>query len=147
LLKALNEPLVERKIEARYVTLCVLLWDPATRTLVMANAGATPPMICRNGEILKVRVEGVPLGLLEAREYEELVFQAHPGDTVVLYSDGITDHLNAAGNEFGRGRLARIVREHCCFSAAELNVAIFRELDRFSTIPFDDQTVFVLQVK
>jgi hypothetical protein len=35
----------------------------------MANAGALPPMLCRNGEILKVRVEGVPPGLLESREY------------------------------------------------------------------------------
>jgi phosphoserine phosphatase RsbU/P len=147
LLKALNEALVERKVEARYVTLCVLRWDPATRTFVMANAGALPPMICREGEILKIRVEGVPVGLLESREYEELVFQAQSGDTVVLYSDGITDHLNAAGTEFGRGRLAHIVRAHCSETAAELNATIFRELDKFCTTPYDDQTVFVLQVK
>lgn len=147
LLKALNEALVERKIEARYVTLCVLLWDPGARSLVMANAGGTTPMICRGHEILKVRVEGVPLGLLDTREYEEIVFQAEPGDALVLYSDGITDHLNAAGTEFGRGRLAHIVRELCAQSAAEINAAIFRELDKFCTTPFDDQTVFVLKVQ
>jgi len=147
LLKALNEALIERKVEARYVTLCVLRWESAARTFVMANAGALPPMICRNTEILKIRVEGVPVGLLESREYEELVFQAQPGDTVVLYSDGITDHLNAAGTEFGRGRLAHVVRSHCALSAAELNATIFRELDRWCTTPYDDQTVFVLQVK
>jgi sigma-B regulation protein RsbU (phosphoserine phosphatase) len=134
-------------VEARYVTLCVLRWEPETRTFVMANAGALPPMICRNAEILKIRVEGVPVGLLESREYEELVFQAQPGDTVVLYSDGITDHLNAAGSEFGRGRLAHVVRTYCAQSAAELNATIFRELDRWCTTPYDDQTVFVLQVQ
>src|SRR6185503_11314006 len=85
LLKALNEALVERKIEARYVTLFVLLWQPETRMFVMANAGAVPPMICRGGDILKLRVEGVPLGLLETREYEEVVFQAKENDTLVLY--------------------------------------------------------------
>ena len=79
LLKALNDALIERKVEARYVTLCVLLWDPAARQIVMANAGALPPMICRGGEILNIRVEGVPLGLLDAREYEEDVFQAARG--------------------------------------------------------------------
>lgn len=147
LLKAINEALVERKVEARYVTLCVLLWDPGARTFTMANAGALPPMICRNGEILKIRVEGVPVGLLESRDYEELTFPAQPGDTLVLYSDGITDHLNAAGTEFGRGRLAHIVRERCSESAAALNAAIFRELDKFCTTLFDDQTVFVLKVK
>jgi sigma-B regulation protein RsbU (phosphoserine phosphatase) len=147
LLKAINEALVERKVEARYVTLCVLLWNPVARTFTMANAGALPPMICRNGEILKIRVEGVPVGLLESRDYEELTFVAQPGDTLVLYSDGITDHLNAAGTEFGRGRLANVVRANCYESAANLNAAIFRELDKFSTTLFDDQTVFVLQVK
>jgi sigma-B regulation protein RsbU (phosphoserine phosphatase) len=147
LMKALNEALIERKVEARYVTLCVLLWDPGAREIVMANAGATPPMICRGAEILKVRVEGVPLGLLDAREYEEVTFLAQPGDTIVLYSDGITDHLNAAGTEFGRGRLAQIVRTHCEKSASDLIATIFHDLDRFSTTAFDDQTVFVLKVQ
>jgi phosphoserine phosphatase RsbU/P len=146
LLKALNQALIERKVEARYVTLLVLLWNPAAREIVMANAGALPPMICRDGEILKLRVEGVPLGLLDAREYEEVTFEAHPGDTLVLYSDGITDHLNAAGAEFGRIRLAHMVRDHSG-RPEDLIAAIFAELDKFSTKPFDDQTVFALKVK
>ena len=147
LMKALNDALIERKVEARYVTLCVLLWDPATRRFVMANAGAIPPMVCRGEEILKLRVEGVPIGLLESREYEEVSFQAEPGDTLVLYSDGITDHLNAAGTEFGRGRLAQIVRTQCRKNADELIATIFKDLDKFSTVAFDDQTLFVMKVK
>src|ERR1035441_5776090 len=113
LLKAVNDALIERKVEARYATLTVLLWDPTTRQIVMANAGAIPPMICRGTEILKVRAEGVPVGLLESREYEEVTFETQPGDIILLYSDGITDHLSAAGLEFGRGRLAQVVRAHC----------------------------------
>jgi sigma-B regulation protein RsbU (phosphoserine phosphatase) len=147
LLRALNDALIERKVEARYVTLCVLLWDPATRVFTMANAGAVPPMICRGNDILKVRVEGVPIGLLESREYEEMRFQAEPGDVLVLYSDGITDHLNAAGTEFGRGRLAHIVRSHSKLPPDDLIVTIFEHLDQFSTTAFDDQTVFVMRVE
>jgi sigma-B regulation protein RsbU (phosphoserine phosphatase) len=147
LMRALNEALIERKVEARYVSLSVLLWDPATRHIVMANAGALPPMICRRGEILKLRVEGVPLGLLDAREYEEVSLQAEAGDVIVLYSDGITDHLNATGAEYGRGRLTHVVREHWQAPARELIGAIFRDLDEFSTTPFDDQTVLVMKVK
>jgi sigma-B regulation protein RsbU (phosphoserine phosphatase) len=147
LLRALNDALVERKVEARYVTLFVVQWNPATREMVMANAGALPPMICRGGDILKMRIEGVPLGLLEGREYEEVTFAAQPGDMLVLYSDGITDHMNRAGSEFGRGRLAQTVRGNCERSAAEVTSAIFSELDQFSTTAFDDQTVFVLKVK
>jgi sigma-B regulation protein RsbU (phosphoserine phosphatase) len=147
LLKVLNDSLVGRKVEARYVTLCVLLWDPATRQIVMANAGALPPMICRGGEILKIRVEGVPVGLLESREYEEVTFQAEAGDVILLYSDGITDHLNAGGSEFGRGRLASVLRANCDRSPVDLIAALFKELDKFSTTPYDDQTVFALRVK
>jgi phosphoserine phosphatase RsbU/P len=147
LLKALNEVLIERKVEARYVTLCVLLWDPVTRQIVMANAGALPPMICRGSDILKIRVEGVPLGLLDSREYEEAVFQAQAGDLLVLYSDGITDHLNPSGAEYGRGRLAHAVRTHSRGTSGDLISVIFKELDRWSTTAFDDQTLFVMKVK
>lgn len=147
LMRALNDILCQRKVEARYVTLFLLLWTPATRQMVMANAGALPPMICRDGDILKLRVEGVPLGLLDSREYEELTFEAQPGDAMVLYSDGITDHMNAAGTEYGRGRLAQVVRTHCNGAAADVIAAIFKELDKFSTTAFDDQTVCVLKVQ
>jgi sigma-B regulation protein RsbU (phosphoserine phosphatase) len=147
LLRALNDALVERKVEARYVTLCVLLWDPVKRHLVGANAGALPPMICRGGEILNTRMEGVPLGLLDTREYEETGFHAGPGDAIVLYSDGITDHLSPDGQEYGRARLAQVVRRHCQESAAGLIAAIFEDLDKFNTTLFDDQTVMVMKVK
>jgi sigma-B regulation protein RsbU (phosphoserine phosphatase) len=147
LMVALNNALVARRVDGRYVTLGLLLWDATTRRIVMANAGALPPMICRGTEILKIRVEGVPLGLLDAREYEEVTFQAEAGDTIVLYSDGITDHLNAAGAEFGRGRLAQIVRSNCTMPADGLILEIFKELDKFSTVAFDDQSVFVMKVK
>jgi sigma-B regulation protein RsbU (phosphoserine phosphatase) len=147
LLRALNDALILRKVEARYAALTVMLWDPATLQFVVANAGAIPPMICRGTEILKVRAEGVPVSLLECREYEEITFQAEPGDTIVLYSDGITDHLSPAGAEFGRGRLAKIVRSGCALSAAALVAAIFAALDEFNTTAFDDQTVFVMKVK
>src|SRR6185312_5970215 len=69
LMRALNEVLLERKVDAQYVTLTLLLWEHRNFKLTMANAGGLPPLICRNGEIVKVRVEGVPLGLLEEREY------------------------------------------------------------------------------
>jgi sigma-B regulation protein RsbU (phosphoserine phosphatase) len=147
LIKAMNDALVERKVDGRYATLCVMLWNPETREFAMANAGALPPMICRSGEILKVRVEGVPIGLLENREYEEASFQAHVGDVLVLYSDGIPDHLSADGAEYGRGRLAQLVRGSCHRTAASLIQSIFQDMDRFSTTAFDDQTLFVMKVK
>ena len=147
LMKALNDALIDRKVEARYVTLLVLVWHPHSLQFAMANAGALPPMICRAGEILKLRVEGVPIGLLPDRDYEEITFKAQPGDVLVLYSDGITDHLSPAGDEYGRRQLANIVRASCHLSSQGVIDAVFADLDRFNRELFDDQTLVVLKVK
>ena len=147
LLRALNEVLIERKVEARYVTLLVMLWHPHSGSFNMANAGSLPPMICRDGEIIKTKVEGVPLGLLDSREYEEVTFQTEPGDVIILYSDGITDHLSLKGEEYGRGRLARVVRGNCARPAEEIVRSVFEDMDKFAVKAFDDQTVLVLKVK
>jgi sigma-B regulation protein RsbU (phosphoserine phosphatase) len=112
----------------------------------MSNAGALPPMICRGGEILKLRVEGVPLGLLEAREYEEVVFQARPGDAILLYSDGITDHIDSQNRDYGRARLAHVLSAGYGKPPAELIAAIFKDVDKFSPVAFDDQTIFAMKV-
>jgi phosphoserine phosphatase RsbU/P len=147
LMKDLNDTLVGRKVEARYVTLLLMLWHPHSYRFNMANAGALPPMVCRSGDILKLRVEGVPLGLLPDREYEEISLQAAPGDVIVLYSDGIVDHLSPAGDEYGRARLSDLVRRHSNLTSQEVKQAIFADLDRFNPEPFDDQTLVVLKVK
>jgi sigma-B regulation protein RsbU (phosphoserine phosphatase) len=147
LMRALNDVLVERKVEARYVTLLLMLWSPHIRQFVMANAGSNPPLVCRNRTILKPKVEGVPLGLLDEREYEEVVFQAHRGDTMVLYSDGVTDHLSPEGRDYGRHRLSEVVLRTCEHPAEAIVAEILADLDRFNTTPFDDQTVLVLKVK
>jgi hypothetical protein len=54
--------------------------------------------------------------------------------------------LNAAGHEYGKGRLAQILRVNCAGSAAEMVAAIFRDQDKFSATAFDDQTVFAIKV-
>ena len=92
-------------------------------------------------------MEGVPLGLLDEREYEEVVFQAHRGDIIVLYSDGVTDHLSPDGHDYGRHRLAQAVRRTCDQPAESIVAEILAELDRFNSTPFDDQTLLVLKVK
>jgi sigma-B regulation protein RsbU (phosphoserine phosphatase) len=146
LMRSLNEALVGRKVEARYVTLLLMLWHPHSRHFALANAGAIPPMVCRDGEILKIRVEGVPIGLLPDRDYEEVSLQVQPGDVVVLYSDGIPDHLSLEGDEYGRGRLAQVVRQTCNLPAQGIVNAIFQDLDQFNPEAFDDQTLIVMKV-
>jgi sigma-B regulation protein RsbU (phosphoserine phosphatase) len=148
LMRALNEVLLERKIDAQYVTLTLLLWSSRDRRFVMANAGAVPPMICRNGEILKLRVEGVPLGLLDEREYDEVTFDAQPGDVILLYSDGVQDQTNDAEEEYGRHRLARVLKASCTETPGGIVAAVTKDLAAFrgGAPDFDDQTLIAIRV-
>jgi sigma-B regulation protein RsbU (phosphoserine phosphatase) len=147
LMKALNYRLMERKVEARYVTLLLMLWDSHARTLTMSNAGATMPLIFREKEMIDLKLEGVPIGLLPDREYEEVAFKAQSGDLIVLYSDGVSDHLSPEGKEYGRDRLARVLRRRCWLKPDDVVKAVFADLDKFNTTLFDDQTLIVMKVK
>ena len=149
LMKSLNVALLERRADARFVTLLVLEWQHKTRRLRMANAGSMPPIISRGGKLHRPRVEGVPLGLLEDREYDEISFQAQPGDLIVLYSDGIEDQHNPAAEYYGRKRLTRLLERHGQAPPQGLVDAVFEDVDRFAdgSVTSDDQTLIVMKVK
>jgi phosphoserine phosphatase RsbU/P len=148
LLRALNENLAARKAEAQYATLLAMLWDARTRRLTMANAGGTPPIICRGDELLKPETSGVPVGLLDNRRYEETVVQLEAGDLIILTSDGIQDAFNAAGVEYGRERLGLAIKRHCDASVQAVVDLIFADvLQHVGDAPqFDDQTILILRV-
>jgi sigma-B regulation protein RsbU (phosphoserine phosphatase) len=148
LMKRLNEALLERKVDAQYVTLLLALWDKNNRELRMSNAGSIPPMICRNGERIKVHLEGVPLGLLDDREYDEIAVKLEPGDTLIFYSDGIQDQQNPSGEEYGSSSLFKALKKNCALTSRGLVDAIFADVDRFTDgAPMnDDQTIIAVKV-
>jgi sigma-B regulation protein RsbU (phosphoserine phosphatase) len=114
----------------------------------MANAGGLPPIICRGDQLLNLEAEGVPVGLLEKREYDEISAQLEPGDVIVLTSDGVLDALNEDGEEYGRDRLARSLRACCSKPVGEIVAALQRDVEAFrgNALQFDDQTILILRV-
>jgi phosphoserine phosphatase RsbU/P len=148
LMQSLNESLLERKVDAQYATLLVALWESRLRRLTLCNAGAEPPMILRNGEIIKPKAEGVPIGLLEDRQYEEIEFMAEIGDTILFFSDGVEDQLNAREEDYSRLRVIRMLKKHGAESPATFAKAIFADLDAFreGTPITDDQSIVVMRV-
>jgi sigma-B regulation protein RsbU (phosphoserine phosphatase) len=148
LMQSLNETLLERKVDAQYATLLVLLWEPRAGRFTLCNAGAEMPLIYRHGEILTPRVEGVPIGLLEDREYEEVIHQAEPGDTIVLFSDGVPDQLNPKGSDYSRARVARMLKHRGSEASKTIADALFADLDAHrDDVPItDDQTIVVMKV-
>lgn len=148
LLSELNKALMERQVEARYVTLLAMLWQSRERKFTIANAGSTTPMICRDCAILNLDASGLPVGLLDRAEYDEIQFAAQPGDVILLYSDGVSDQTNEAGMLYGEHRLARYFTSITELHAAELATALLDDIERFrgSSPVHDDQTVIVLKV-
>jgi phosphoserine phosphatase RsbU/P len=149
LLRHLNQNLAERKAQAQYATLLALLWDARTQRLTMANAGGTPPVICRGDELLKPETSGVPVGLLDDRRYDETVMQLQSGDLIVLTSDGIQDAFNAAGDEYGRERLGLAIKHHSRDKVRDIVQSIFDDVQQHvgDAPQFDDQTILILRVQ
>jgi sigma-B regulation protein RsbU (phosphoserine phosphatase) len=115
----------------------------------LANSGQPRPIYCHGGRTEIVESTGLPLGLLEDAEYDEVTIHAKPGDVFVLFSDGIVDALNSKDEQFGRKRIEEVVAKSCDRSADEIVKAIFGAVKAHSNgvAVFDDETVVVLKVK
>jgi sigma-B regulation protein RsbU (phosphoserine phosphatase) len=148
LIQKLNETLLERQVDAQYATLLVALWRPVSRKFVLSNAGSAPPLVLRHGQIVQTKIEGVPIGLLDDRKYDEVELSAEPGDVLVFYSDGVDEQVNEKGEEHGRERIIRIFKKHGTEAPQAIADAIIAAVDVFrGPVPiFDDQTVLVLRV-
>jgi sigma-B regulation protein RsbU (phosphoserine phosphatase) len=148
MLAAINTSLTERKIAAQYVSLLYAVWDDEQHLMRVANSGAPRPIFCRNAKTEIVQATGLPAGLFEDAQYEEVVINADPGDLFVFFSDGIIDAVSPKGEQFGRARVERVVASRCDASAAQLVESIFDAVeDHTKGLPaFDDETVVALKV-
>jgi len=149
MLSAINTSLLERPIDAQYVSMTYALWDDNARVLRIANSGLPRPIYCRNGRVEMVEAAGLPMGLFTHAEYDEVTFHPSPGDLFVFFSDGIVDAANVRGRLFGRERVEQIVAENADASAEEVVANIFHAVAMHASgvAPFDDQTVVAIKVK
>jgi sigma-B regulation protein RsbU (phosphoserine phosphatase) len=149
MLSAVNYSLGERRIDGQFVSLIYAVWDDRQRTLQVANSGLPRPILCRDHQIQVIEATGLPLGLFEDADYDELSFQAKPGDVFVFFSDGILDASDKAGELFGRSRVEKIVSDCSEQSADAIVRSLFQRVIEHAsgTEPFDDQTVVAIRVK
>jgi sigma-B regulation protein RsbU (phosphoserine phosphatase) len=149
MLTSINISLNERRIEAQFVSMLYSVWDEERQIMQIANSGQPRPIYCHNGKTEMVEATGLPLGLFEDAEYDEVTLNAHPGDVFVFFSDGIIDAVNHQDHQFGRHRVEEVVRKHHEGSADDLIAAIFKAVDEHSAgvSPFDDETVVVVKIR
>jgi sigma-B regulation protein RsbU (phosphoserine phosphatase) len=153
LLAHVNRHLAERYTSSSdsFVTAFYGIFDPATRRLTYASAGHNPPRVkrCADGHLFLLQGRrGLPLGIDADQQYVEEVCQLVPGDELVLYTDGITEAQNAAGEMFGLGRLDAVL-ENCGVGAADLLREVLAALEAFTggAPPHDDRTLLIGKVR
>jgi sigma-B regulation protein RsbU (phosphoserine phosphatase) len=149
MLSAVNFSLGERRIDGQFVSLIYAVWDDRNRTLQVANSGLPRPIYCHDGKIEVIEATGLPLGLFDDADYDELSFRAKAGDMFVFFSDGILDASNKAEELFGRERVGEIVAANPNAAADEVVKLILNAVAEHASgeEAFDDQTVVAIRVK
>lgn len=145
-LERVNEHLCPDMPEKMFVTCLYGVLDPRSGVLRFANAGHDLPYVQTAGGVVELRARGMPLGLMPGMPYEEKEATLHPGETVLLHSDGIVEAHDASRDMFGFPRLKETVARGP--AGSELIDRVLSELEAFTgpdAEQEDDITMLTLQ--
>ena len=140
----MNHNLSEEYTTGYFVTMFVGILDLATGRLDYCNAGHEPPIMA--GQPLSVKIN-LPVGALSDWNYEGQQAQLHPGDMLFLYTDGISEAQNAAGEQFGRKYVKQLAREHCTDTAQQLVELMESEVHRHAGDAQQSDDITLLAIK
>lgn len=149
MLQTVNRLLYENTPENAYVTLFFAEFDDNARQLRYTNCGHPSALLLRCGNSLERLDSTAPvLGLTEPWTCEIGECQLSPGDTLAVFTDGVTEAFNDQGEEFGEERLAEALARHCELPARDLFAAVANEIRQFSpNHQSDDITLMVAKCK
>jgi phosphoserine phosphatase RsbU/P len=143
----LNRFLLERARGEKYATVFYCMVN-SEGLLSYSNAGHCAPFLVSNdGRLRKLHTSGMPVGMLEEAQFQVVQMQLETGDKIVIYSDGLTEAENAAGEFFDTERLRACLRDNAALGAAELHKVLLSTLDSFveGGVIRDDITALVLE--
>jgi phosphoserine phosphatase RsbU/P len=145
----LNNNLVARYQSGTYIAVAYFRIDLTSGKGVLANGGLPFPFLVRGDTISRLEIPGVPLGLMEAVDYDEIEFQLEPGDTLILASDGVTDALNSGSEFYDVKRFTESIRRNSGKGTSECLKNMYLELRQFiGGAEFsDDVTIISLKRK
>ena len=149
LLRSVNDLFYDNTADNAYATLFFAEYDDQTQRLRYANCGHLSALLLRHDDTL-VRLDSTctVLGLFKEWNCSIAECVLLSGDTLTLYTDGITESFNAAGEEFGEHRLIEALRRHRELSSRDLLSVIVDEVQRFSPCEqYDDITLIVAKCK
>ena len=147
-LKEVNDLLSEGNDAMMFVTLLYAIYDVTTGKLTYANGGHPSPYVRRaDGSVFALPLTGgVAMGVMEDLEYQQESYEVQPGETVFMYSDGVSEAMNEHGEEFGADRMAEVLAANPTLDPEEVNNAMFEAVRAFAgdTPQSDDITCLTL---
>jgi len=150
LMANLNQLTFEASSSDRYASFFYGVFNPDEYTFNYVNAGHNPPILFRSssGEVATLAEGGLMIGAFRSARYQQACVMLAPGDTMVMFTDGVTEALSSSGEEFGEERLVATLRVNPGLSAVHLVDRIMSVLDAFTgDVPqHDDMTLLVVRV-
>ena len=146
---SVNRLLCAQMIAGRFATCCYLRLDTSRGTLAYTNAGHNAPLLVhRGGAVERLETGGLVMGVFPDAEYREGSASVASGDRLVLYTDGITEARDDAGEEYGAARLEAAVLGSRALDAAAIHAAVMSEVTAFAVNGFDDDaTLLVVAIR
>lgn len=146
ILARLSRRLFARTAAERYATAFVAVLDAELGSLRYANAGHNPSLLMRaDGNCQRLGATGIPLGLLPIAEYEGQDLALAPGDTLLVYTDGLSEAANPEGEEYGVERLEAVLRRNLTEPLEKLANDVEGDIEAFARgEPYADDRTFVL---
>jgi sigma-B regulation protein RsbU (phosphoserine phosphatase) len=133
-LSDVNDLLYEENETAMFVTVFYAVYSPMTGEMTYANGGHNPPLLIHadgSSEFVP-QIGGIALGIAQGMPFPQTTLTLQHGDTLLLYTDGVTEAMNAESEEFGVERLQTIFRDTPPTSAQATNDAVFAAVHAFA---------------
>lgn len=153
LMSHMNRLIYEASAINRYATFFFGIFDPAVSRFNYVNAGHNPPVLLRKSascgyEWLRLDCGGPVIGLLPEASYEQGSLLMHPGDLFLAYTDGVSEAMNSAEEEWGEEAMILAAQQASDGTAEDIVKAIFAAADAFAgdASQHDDMTVLVMKV-
>jgi phosphoserine phosphatase RsbU/P len=132
-----------------FASIFVSYLDFATGEMHYASAGHNPPLLYRSATdtFIELKAKGILVGLFEDVDFEQETFTMQAGDTLVMYTDGVTEAMSIVDEEFGMQRLQAVIRANASLPSAKLSNAIIEAVSAFAGERgrFDDETLVIVK--
>ena len=133
----------------KFVTFEIVVIDPVSHKMVVVNAGHMMPLLLPGDgaeirDVVSDEITGLPLGVTDDVPFESKEFEINPGDTLLLYSDGVSEAMSVKGDQFGMPAIKKVLSDNLGSTPAEIVQKMVEALDKHAAgrdYPHDDITI------